>query len=135
MAKSNPVRRYAALPWEKADKDLIELLEKSLEKYPCDRRVMFGSPTFFTSDNMFAGVHQHTVILRLSDTDRAALYAAHEEAGPFTPMPGRPMKEYAALPASLCKNSTVFNDFLKRSYDYALSLPPKPVMRKKQRNY
>jgi hypothetical protein len=77
-------------------------------------------------------VHEDTVILRLADEDRAALYAAHKEARPFTPMPGRPMKEYAALPESLCKNAAVFNDLLDRSFKYALALPSKPASRKKK---
>jgi TfoX/Sxy family transcriptional regulator of competence genes len=122
------------LPWEKANKNLIQLLEKTVVEYPCDRRMMFGSPTFFVNDNIFAGVHQNTAILRLSDTDRAALYAAHKEAGPFTPMPGRPMKEYAALPESLCKNTAVFKDFLERSFKYARTLSPRPARRKKKSN-
>jgi TfoX/Sxy family transcriptional regulator of competence genes len=120
------------LPWEKANKVLIQLLEKTVVKYPCDRRMMFGSPTFFINNNMFAGVHEDTVILRLADEDRAALYAAHKEASPFTPMPSRPMKEYAALPESLCKNAAVFNDLLDRSFKYALTLPAKPARRKKK---
>jgi TfoX/Sxy family transcriptional regulator of competence genes len=120
------------MPWQKANPALIEALEKIVIEYPCDRRFMFGSPTFFVNNNMFAGVHQDTVILRLSDTGRAALYKAHPEAGPFTPMPGRPMKEYAALPDSLVKNAALLAGFVKRSYDYALSLPAKPEKRKKK---
>lgn len=120
------------MPWQKANPALIEALEKIVIEYPCDRRFMFGSPTFFVNNNMFAGVHQDTVILRLSDTGRAALYKAHPEAGPFTPMPGRPMKEYAALPEGLVKDQTVFSSLVKRSYDYVKALPPKPVKRKKK---
>jgi TfoX/Sxy family transcriptional regulator of competence genes len=120
------------MAWEKASKELIALLENTVIDYPCDRRFMFGSPTFFINENMFAGVHQSTVILRLADTDRAELYAAHPEAGPFTPMPGRPMKEYAALPEGLVKDQTVFANLVKRSYDYVKALPPKPVKRKKK---
>jgi TfoX/Sxy family transcriptional regulator of competence genes len=120
------------MAWEKANKELIELLENTVIDYPCDRRFMFGSPTFFVNDNMFAGVHQDTVILRLTDKDRAELYAAHPEAGPFTPMPGRPMKEYAALPDALVKNKTLFASLVKRSYEYAKTLPAKPAKRKKK---
>jgi TfoX/Sxy family transcriptional regulator of competence genes len=120
------------MPWQKANPTLIELLEKVVIEYPCDRRFMFGSPTFFVNNNMFAGVHQDTVILRLSDADRASLYKAHPETGPFTPMPSRPMKEYAALPENLVKNSALLADFVKRSYEYASSVPAKPVKRKKK---
>jgi TfoX/Sxy family transcriptional regulator of competence genes len=118
--------------WQKANPAFIKALEKVVIDFPCDRRFMFGSPTFFVNNNMFAGVHQDTVILKLSDADRANLYKAHPQAGPFTPMPGRPMKEYAALPESLVKNSALLADFVKRSYDYALAMPPKPEKRKKK---
>jgi TfoX/Sxy family transcriptional regulator of competence genes len=120
------------MAWEKANQTLIELLENTVIDYPCDRRFMFGSPTFFVNDNMFAGVHQNTVILKLADKDRAELYAAHPGAGPFTPMPNRPMKEYAALPESLVRNKSVFDSLVKRSYEYTKTLPPKPPKRKKK---
>jgi hypothetical protein len=42
------------------------------------------------------------------------------------------MKEYAALPESLVKNAVLLTNFVKRSYDYALSMPPKPEKRKKK---
>jgi TfoX/Sxy family transcriptional regulator of competence genes len=120
------------MPWQKANPKLIELLEKVVIDYPCDRRFMFGAPTFFVHDNMFAGVHQDTVILRLSDADRAALFAKYPEAGLFTPMPGRPMKEYAALPENLVTNTAVFKDLIERSYKYAAAIPAKPAKRKKK---
>jgi TfoX/Sxy family transcriptional regulator of competence genes len=118
------------MAWQKANQKLIELLENTVINYPCDRRFMFGSPTFFVNNNMFAGVHQDTVILRLPDKDRAGLYTAHPEAGPFTPMPDRPMKEYAALPEGLVKNQAVFNRLVNLAYDYAKTLPVKPQKRK-----
>jgi TfoX/Sxy family transcriptional regulator of competence genes len=119
------------MAWEKANQNLIQLLENTVIDYPCDRRFMFGSPTFFVGGNMFAGVHQNTVILRLPDAERIALFHKHPEAGTFTPMPGRPMKEYAALPESLVKNKAVFAGLVERSYNYALSIPPKPAKPKK----
>ena len=129
LIRNYPLQGGTTLPWKKANQNLIQLLQKTVVKYPCDRRFMFGSPPFFINGNMFAGVHEDTVILRLSDADRAGLFARHREAVPFTPM-GRPMKEYAALPESLCKNATVFNDFLERSFKYAASLTAKTPRRK-----
>ena len=43
------------MPWQKANPKLIGLLEESVIKYPCDRRFMFGSPTFFVGDEIFFG--------------------------------------------------------------------------------
>ena len=120
--------------WEKADSELIKLLEKSLAEYNCDRKFMFGSPTFFINNNMFAGVHQRTIILRLSESDRNEILAAHAQAKPFEPMPGRFMKEYIALPEALCRNEAVCQEWLERSYKYTRSLPPKEKKRRTGRN-
>lgn len=119
------------MAWKKANRDLIDLLEKSLQDRKCDRRVMFGSPTFFVNNNMFAGVHEDTVIMRLSEADRNELISSNDEIGLFEPAKGRPMKEYAAVPESFCQDTVFFMKWLDRSYAYAASLPPKPVKKKK----
>jgi TfoX/Sxy family transcriptional regulator of competence genes len=121
------------MTWEKADSGLISLLEKSLADYSCDRKFMFGSPTFFINNNMFAGVHQRAIILRLSEPDRGEIATAHAQAKPFEPMPGRIMKEYVALPEALCKNDMVFQEWLDRAYRYTRSLPPKEPKRRAKR--
>ena len=121
------------MTWEKADRGLIELLEKSLASYSCDRKFMFGSPTFFINNNMFAGVYQRTIILRLSESDRAEIAATHAEAKPFEPMPGRFMKEYVALPEALCRNERVFQEWLDRAYRYTRALSPKEPKRRAKR--
>jgi TfoX/Sxy family transcriptional regulator of competence genes len=118
------------MTWEKADSELIKLLEKSLADYSCERKYMFGSPTFFINNNMFAGVHQRTIILRLSESDRGEIQARHTQAKPFEPMPGRLMKEYIALPEVLGKDAAVLREWLERAYKYARSLPPKESKRR-----
>ena len=121
------------MPWQKANPKLIEQLEKVAVDYPCDRRFMFGSPTFFVNGNMFAGVHQddrHPPPFRRAG--RKALFSEYPEAAPFTPMPGRPMKEYAAIPESLVKNTKVFDKLVKSSYEYASSIPFKEPGQKKK---
>jgi TfoX/Sxy family transcriptional regulator of competence genes len=117
------------MPWKKASQDLIKILEKTAAQFPCDRRAMFGSPTFFVNNNMFAGVHEETVIMRLSEADRGKIQTLYPDVRPFTPM-GRPMKEYVALPVSFVKNAAVFSEWLARSYEYARFLPPKEKGRK-----
>lgn len=121
------------MPWKKANKDLIKLLEETVPLYKCDMKAMFGSPTFFINGNMFAGVHEDTVILRLSEEDRKQIQSLHAEVKPFTPMQGHIMKEYMALPQSFCSKREIFRDWLKHSYQYATTLPPKKpkVSRKK----
>ncbi len=112
------------MPWEKANKELIGLLEHALNDNRCERRMMFGAPTFFINNNMFAGVHENTVIMRLSEDDRKAIFSSYKEILPFTPM-GHAMKEYAALPVTICRDTKMFKCWLDRSYQYASSLPVK----------
>ena len=111
--------------WKKANPQLIALLESQMKDFISERRPMFGAPTFFIRGNMFAGVHEDSVILRLSDSDLKAIMARYPEVKPFTPMGGHVMKEYAALPENFMSNSEVFKSWLKKSYAYAGSIPPK----------
>jgi TfoX/Sxy family transcriptional regulator of competence genes len=95
--------------------------------------MMFGSPTFFVNNNMFAGVHEDTVIIRLSEDDRKKILSLYREVRLFEPMKGRVMKEYAALPEDICKNTEVFQEWVNRSYQYTATLPPKEPKRSKKR--
>jgi TfoX/Sxy family transcriptional regulator of competence genes len=120
------------MAWKKANQDLIDRLEEELAGYDAERRFMFGSPTFFVNNNMFAGVHQDTVILRLAEADRAALFKEHPDIGLFTPMEGRPMKEYAALPYDFYEDREAFRELLEKSYTFAASLPLKPLKKSRK---
>ncbi len=113
------------MPWKKANKGLIDLLEKQMLNCQCERRVMFGSPTFFVRGNMFAGVHEDTIIIRLSQPDLKEIFTKLTDVRPFTPMGNRPMKEYAAMPQNVASQQDVLKHWLDRSYEYASSLPAK----------
>jgi TfoX/Sxy family transcriptional regulator of competence genes len=105
--------------WRKPSPELIRFLDEVLASYQCQRKPMFGSPVYWVNGNMFAGVHQGSLFVRLSEADRQAIFAASDEAAPFEPMPGRPMKEYVTLPESLLP------EWVERAHRYALTLPPK----------
>jgi len=113
--------------WRKPDAGLVELLDATVAGLefdaPVDYRPMFGCPAYFTGGNMFAGVWQDTVMLRLPEDQRALAHTAG--ATPFEPMPGRPMKEYVALPASMVEDPAKAADWVGRAAAYAASLPPK----------
>ncbi len=87
------------------------------------RRPMFGYPTCVLGGNMFMGLHQDRLILRLGEGDRRAFMESHA-AELFEPMPGRPMKEYVVVPATLVDDSAV-EDWVARAHAYAQSLPAK----------
>lgn len=116
--------------WEKVSTELCELLEKALMSCDCQKKQMFGCPAYFVNNNMFTGVHQSNLFIRLPEAAQKELLASNPEATKFEPMPGRIMKEYVALPESIYNNSNELSKWLNRSYEYVLSLPLKEVKQK-----
>jgi TfoX/Sxy family transcriptional regulator of competence genes len=90
---------------------------------------MFGSPTLFVKGNMFDGVHEDTIIIRLSETDLKEVFTLFKDVKPLTPMGGHVMKEYAVVTESFTNHPIILKQFSDRSYKYASSLPPKPAKR------
>lgn len=121
------------MAWKKVPPELKDLLEDVLAPYPAEQRFMFGSPTFFINNNMFAGAHEETIILRLSPEDRERIKAEHDEVGPFEPMKGRPMREYVALPEPITAQREVLEHWVERSFKFAAAMPPKPKKEKKSK--
>jgi TfoX/Sxy family transcriptional regulator of competence genes len=125
------------MPWKKANKELIRLLENLMRNYVCDRRLMFGSPTFFVNGWMFTGVHEDTIILRFSELDRKEISLQYKEVKPFSPMGTHVMKDYVALPITVDNQDYLLRHWMGRSYKYTKSLPPKiaklPAEKRRQR--
>lgn len=115
-------------PWQKPDEALVRLLDETIATLdvdkPVDFRPMFGCPAYFTGGAMFAGVWQDSVMLRLPEDERSAATAAG--ARPFEPMPGRVMKEYVALPATMVADRAAAAEWVRKAAAYAAILPPKP---------
>ncbi|MCI4324378.1 MAG: TfoX/Sxy family protein [Thermoplasmata archaeon] len=88
------------------------------------RRPVFGQPAAFVGGNMFFCVFGSELIVRLSEADRASA-AKDLQATPFEPMPGRPMREYVALPEAVWKDSKRAAPWVARSIQYAAQLPAK----------
>ncbi|BEP16615.1 hypothetical protein acdb102_49260 [Acidothermaceae bacterium B102] len=86
-----------------------------------DRKLVFGSPTCLVGGNMFFGVHATGLFVKLAPADAAELLA--EGGSPFTPMPGRPMGGFFLLPDGDVA------DWVRRSYEYATTLPAKRAKR------
>jgi TfoX/Sxy family transcriptional regulator of competence genes len=121
--------------WRKPEEALVRLLDETISglvfDQPVDYRPMFGCPAYFTGGNMFAGVWQETVMLRLSEDERAAVTAAG--GGPFEPMPGRAMKEYVTLPPSMVADPAEAAGWVRKAAAYAASLPPKQKKARKKK--
>lgn len=96
------------------------------------RKSMFGYPALFLRGNMFAGTFGPKIVVCLDDARRAK--AAKAGAGPFEPMPGRPMKEYVVVPAS-AMNGAALKKWIADGLAYADMLPAKapkkPAAKKK----
>lgn len=110
--------------WEKSSPELIERYAASLPADPrVERRQMFGYPCAFVNGNMFSGLHEHRLIVRLAEADRARL-AQTAGASPCVIM-GKAMREYVTIENALAREPKDLKAWLGRALDYTTSLPPK----------
>ena len=118
--KSKPMPKWRPSPLE-----LVKFFEKALKPFSeIQTRKMFGYPVAFVKGHMFAGLHQDNMILRLSGDDRTG-FLQQDGAKIFEPMPGRLMREYVVVPASMLRSAKPLDVWLKKAWTYARSLPPK----------
>jgi len=111
--------------WRKAPPESEIFFEEILKDHPdTEKRRMFGYPCAFLHGNMFFGLFQDSMFLRLSETDRVDIIQLGEGVH-FEPMPGRPMKEYVALSPGAVSDQEKFNNWFTKSHAYAASLPQK----------
>ena len=61
--------------WSKSSPGLVEVFEAVFPGPPAIARQMFGYPAGFVNGNMFMGLHQENMVLRLPDGPRAELLA------------------------------------------------------------
>jgi TfoX/Sxy family transcriptional regulator of competence genes len=105
-----------------------ELIETFLGALPQDERVerrqMFGFPAVFVGGNMFAGLFEEHMVVRLSERDRETLRAI-PGACVFEPMKGRPMKEYTVVPTAMHAKAAELRSWLSGALDYGAALPAK----------
>ena len=111
--------------WKKPSPELSKVLESALLGITCDRKLMFGAPVFMINRNMFTGVHEDNIFLRLSEADRKEIQKKFTEARQFEPLKGHIMKEYIVIPKALYTDKGAFREWLIRAHQFAVSLPPK----------
>ncbi len=61
------------MKWQKAPEELKVLLERVMTGIDCEKRSMFGYPAYFINQNMFAGLFQSAVFMRLSPEQLSTL--------------------------------------------------------------
>ena len=110
--------------WSKSPPELVALFESVFPGPPALSRQMFGYPAGFVNGNMFMGLHQDKMVLRLPPEPRRELLAM-EGAAAFEPMPGRPMAEYVAVPPSLLAHPPSLERWVHAALEYGASLSPK----------
>jgi TfoX/Sxy family transcriptional regulator of competence genes len=113
------------MEWKKAPNELVNYLAKHTAELNCDFRKMFGYPAYFVNGNLFTGIHGDSLFIRLSESEIKKFTEMNSEATPFEPVAGRFMKGYVVVPQSVYSNEKLFNEWLKKSFKYASSLPPK----------
>lgn len=119
------VTEHSGSKWEKPSRELLQRFDEIMRAFPyTERRKMFGFPCAFVKGNMFTGLHQQSMFMRLSPDDRET-FLELENAHLFQPMPDRTMKEYVVIPQSILNSDEELNRWLEKSIQYANSLPPK----------
>ena len=84
---------------------------------------MFGGVGFLVRGNLACGAHKDELILRLGETDfRTALKTAHARIFDMT---GRPMKGWILVAKDGYKSEKVLQGWIRKSLEFARSLPPK----------
>lgn len=111
--------------FSKSPPELIERFSSITAGIPdVERRQMFGYPCVFVGGNMVTGLHETAWFVRLAQSDREELLRL-PGAGPFEPMPGRPMSGYTVLPAPVIADEPAARRWVERAIDHGRALPPK----------
>lgn len=114
-----------AMPtFSKSPPELVERFEAVLGRYPdATRKKMFGYPAAFVGGNMATGLFADHWVVRLPDAEIAPARAAG--AGPFEPMPGKPMKAFVVIPEADVADDAAIGAWVERGLAHAASLPSK----------
>ena len=122
---SNQAKPAKPAKMEKPDPGLLARMDALLAAFPAYRRSMFGSVSWFLDANaqMFACVWGTDVSLRLGEAEVARTVAAGK-ARPFEPVAGRPMREYALVPASTYRDADL-RKWIARAAEFTGALEAK----------
>jgi len=112
--------------WKPAPREAVAAFEAATSGLPgAEPRRMFGYSCVFAKGNMFAGLHEAGMVLRLPDQQRAE-FLRLKGAKQFEPMSGRVMREYVVVPKVLLNAAGELRAWAEKSLAYVLSLPAKP---------
>ncbi len=121
-AKPKAKSKRAMPHFGKAPEALVRTFESAMKDFPmAQQRLTFGYPAAYINGNMFAGLHNENMILRLSPGDAAKM----DDAKPFEPMPGRPMKGWVVVPRAVLDSASELNAWMERALEFTRGLPAK----------
>ena len=102
--------------WKKVPPELAARFLAALpDAANVERRQMFGCPCAFVNGNMFAGLHEDRLIVRLPD----------EAARRPCVIMGRTMKQYALFPDAVRLTPKAMAQWVQRGHAFTSSLPAK----------
>jgi TfoX/Sxy family transcriptional regulator of competence genes len=113
----------ASTKWVTPSQATIDYFERLAPGAPLETRKMFGLPSRFLHGYMLVGVFGDSIVLHLSEVDRAACIKAG--ARPFTPM-GRNMKAYVAITPGTFEDHDL-KWWIVRGMRHLATLPPRVV--------
>ena len=115
--------RMPAMP--KSPPELIDQFAAEMAGFPSAQiRRTFGYPCAYVNGNMATGLHGAAWFVRVPEDATAELLAI-DGAAPFEPMPGRPMRGYTLLPASVLADGASLDRWIARALEHVATLPPK----------
>jgi TfoX/Sxy family transcriptional regulator of competence genes len=112
--------------WKPAPHEAVAAFEAATSGLSgAEPRKMFGYSCAFVNGNMFAGLHEAGMVLRLPEEQRTE-FLQLKGAAQFEPMPGRVMREYVVVPKILLNAPEKLRAWMEKSLAYVSSLPAKP---------
>lgn len=110
--------------WKKSPPELVATFATYVQGRPeLATRQMFGYPAAFLGGHLATSLHQDRWIVRLAEADAAALRDLGGRS--FEPMPGRPMRGYVSLPASIVADPAALDAWVARAIAHVRTLAPK----------
>jgi TfoX/Sxy family transcriptional regulator of competence genes len=122
------------MKWQKPSTELVDLFESVMPGPPAVQRKIFGYPAGFVNGNMFMGLFQESMNLRLATGPREEFLKIHK-AKLFEPMPGRPMREYVEVPQSVLQDKQELAAWVAKAFEYGASLKPKSPSAKSKKGH
>jgi TfoX/Sxy family transcriptional regulator of competence genes len=111
--------------WKPALRESVAAFEAATSGLSgAEPRKMFGYSCVFAKGNMFAGLHEAGMVLRLPEEQRIE-FLRLKGAKQFEPMPGRVMREYVVVPKGLLNAPEQLRSWVEKSLAYVSSLPAK----------